>query len=134
MKFPFALLPVAAMLVCSFAASTFAQNLEPVQVGGDAEFDACASQGQIARLDPKGDNFLSVRSGPHSKRQELDRLREGTSVIICEKRGRWLGIVYPAPGTTTDCGLSSPRTKRSPYTGPCRSGWVFDRFVDVVAG
>ncbi len=133
MKFPSGALPITALLVCSFTASTFAQNLEPVEVGGDAELDACASVGQIARLAPKGDNFLSVRGGPDSKRQELDRLRAGTHVMICDKRGRWLGIVYTTQGTTTDCGVSSPRTERSPYTGPCRSGWVFDRFVDVVA-
>lgn len=101
---------------------------------GDAETDACVTLGQIVRLDPKGDNFLAVRGGPGSQRPELDRLGGGALVTICDERGPWLGIVYPAPGTKTDCGVSSPRPTRSPYGGPCRSGWVHSRFVDVVAG
>lgn len=134
MKLPLLLLTITVLLVCPLIASASAQGLEPVEVGGDAETDACVTLGQIVRLDPKGDNFLAVRGGPGSQRPELDRLGGGALVTICDERGPWLGIVYPAPGTKTDCGVSSPRPTRSPYGGPCRSGWVHSRFVDVVAG
>ncbi|WP_062213131.1 hypothetical protein [Aureimonas sp. AU12] len=134
MKLAFPLPSITTLLAFALLTSASAQGLEPVEVGGEAELDACASLGQIVRLDPKGDNFLSVRNGPGSQRLELDRLGAGALVTICDERGPWLGIVYPAPGTQTDCGLSSPRQTRSPYDGPCRSGWVHGRFVDVVAG
>ncbi|WP_427026268.1 integron (plasmid) [Aureimonas ureilytica] len=134
MKLPLSLLAISVLMVCPLAVSASPQGAQPVEVGGDAELDACASLGRIVRLDPKGDNFLAVRDGPGSQRRELDRLGPGALVTICDERGAWLGIVYPAPGTRTDCGVSSPIEARSPYDGPCRSGWVHGRFVDVVAG
>ncbi|RIY01636.1 integron [Aureimonas flava] len=111
-----------------------AQGLVPVEIGGDAEFDACPSLGRIVGLDPNGDNFLSVREGPAAGHRERDRLGASTLVAICDERGPWFGIVYPAGGTDTDCGVSSPRETRIPYRGLCRSGWVHGRFVQVVAG
>ncbi|MGL4094322.1 integron [Agrobacterium cavarae] len=134
MKQSFSLLSLTALFLFPLMSSACAQSLLPVEIGGDTELDACASQGRIVRLDPNGDNFLSVRTGPGSKRQEIDRLSAGALVTICDKRGRWLGIIYAAPGTTTDCGVSSPAPARLPYDGPCRSGWVHEGFVVVVAG
>lgn len=134
MKLAFSFLRIMALCACSPVAPANAQGLEPVEVGGEAELDACASLGQVVRLDPKGDNFLAVREGPGSKHGERDRLGAGTLVTICDERGAWLGVVYPAPGTKADCGVSSPQPERTPYRGPCRSGWVHGRFVDVVAG
>ncbi|WP_062117713.1 hypothetical protein [Aureimonas sp. AU40] len=134
MKLAIPLLPIMAFLAGACVVPANAQGPETVEVGGDPELDACASLGRIARLDPKGDNFLSVREGPSSKHRERDRLSTGALVTICDERGPWRGIVYPAPGTEADCGVSSPQATRSPYRGPCRSGWVHSRFVDVVAG
>lgn len=135
MKLLLSLLTITALLVCPLMALASAQGFEPIAIGGDAELDACASLGRIVRLDPKGDNFLAVREGPGSQRPELDRLGASALVTICDERGPWLGTVYPAPrtGKETDCGVSSQRQTRSPYDGPCRSGWVHGRFVDVVA-
>lgn len=134
MKLAFAHLPITALLACALLKSANAQGSSPVEVGGDAVFDACGSFGRIVGLDLKGDNFLSVREGPDPEDRERDRLGSGVLVAICDERGPWLGIVYPAPGTQTDCGVSSPHSERTPYRGPCRSGWVHGRFVDVVAG
>ncbi|KQT86861.1 hypothetical protein [Aurantimonas sp. Leaf443] len=134
MKFAITSLAVATFLAWLPAATAGAQGLAPVEIGGDAEFDACGSIGQIVGLDPKGDNFLSVREGPGSGHLERDRLGAGALVMICDERSPWLGIVYPALGTQTDCGVSSPHLERTPYRGPCHSGWVHGRFVDVVAG
>ena len=128
------LLPVIAALACWSIVSAHAQDAIPVDVGGDGESDACAGLGQIARLDPAGDNFLSVREGPDSRYRERDRLGPGALVAICDERGSWLGVVYPAPGRDVDCAVAAPQARRAPYRGPCRSGWVHRRFVDVVAG
>ena len=128
------LLPIIAVLACWPTVSTRAQDATSVEVGGDAESDACASLGRIAGLDPTGDNFLSVREGPSSKHGESDRLSPSTLVTICDGRGVWLGIVYPALGSDVDCGVSSPQATRAPYRGPCRSGWVHRRFVNIIAG
>lgn len=128
------LLSIVAVLTCWQTVQTRAQDAIPIEVGGDGESDACPSQGQVARLDPAGDNFLSVRVGPGSKHRERDRLGPGALMTICEERGTWLGIVYPAAGSDVDCGVASPQVPRAPYRGPCRSGWVHRSFVEVVAG
>lgn len=102
----------------------------PVLVGGEAEFDACGGTGRVRGLDPKGDAFLSVRAGPSSQARETDRLAEGDEVALCDRRGRWLGVVYGRGS----CGVATPIERREPYRGPCRSGWVFESFVRLDAG
>lgn len=105
----------------------------PVHAGGDADLDACAASGAVTGLDPKGDNFLSVRSGPGgAPYHEVDRVRTGQRLAICEEKGAWLGVVYADDGK--DCRVATPRPKRSVYTGPCRSGWVHGRYVGDRAG
>jgi hypothetical protein len=106
----------------------------PVMVGGEAEFDGCASVGQIVGLDPNGDGFLSVRSGPGGKPyREIDRLYNGNQVFVCGDRGPWLAVVY-GPSRDGTCGVTTPWPVRQPYTGPCRSGWIHSRYVRIVAG
>jgi hypothetical protein len=106
----------------------------PVMVGGSGESDGCTSLGQIVGLDPNGDGFLSVRSGPGGKPyREIDRLYNGNRVFVCHNKGPWLTVVY---GNSPDgtCGVSTPWPVRQPYTGPCRFGWIHSRYVEIVAG
>lgn len=105
----------------------------PVIIGGESDFDACGGSGIIVGLDPKGDGFLSVQSGPGGRPyREIDRLYNGNQVYICGERGKWLAIVYPANGR--DCGVGTPWPVRLPYTGPCRYGWVHSNYVRLIAG
>ncbi|GEO13953.1 integron [Microvirga aerophila] len=106
----------------------------PVMVGGTGVLDGCASVGQIIGLDPRGDGFLSVRSGPGGKPyREIDRLYNGNQVFVCHDKGPWLAVVYGQSADGT-CGVSTPWPVRQPYTGPCRSGWIHSRYVQIVAG
>ncbi|MEZ0169555.1 integron [Microvirga sp. TS319] len=105
-----------------------------VMVGGSGNFDACSQVGQIVGLDPKGDGFLSVRSGPGGKPyREIDRLYNGNRVFLCGQKGPWLAVVY---GQSPDaaCDVSTPWPVRRPYTGPCYAGWIHSRYVRVIAG
>ncbi|ODS00632.1 integron [Methyloceanibacter methanicus] len=104
----------------------------PVLAGGEADFDACGSQGVVRGLDPSGDGFLAVRSGPSSKHAVLDRVYNGAILNLCDQRGRWLGVVYSHE--TMDCGVGTPWPRRDAYSGPCRSGWVFRKYVADYAG
>ena len=47
---------------------------------------------RVCRLDPNGDNFLALRSGPGSNYRMLDRLGPGTIVMDWERRGRWFRV------------------------------------------
>lgn len=106
----------------------------PLMLGGNPDFDACSSVGQIVGLNPRGDGFLSVRSGPGgSQYREIDRLYNGNQVHVCGERGPWLAVVYPAGGGR-DCGVGTPWPVRQPYTGPCDYGWIHSRYVRIIAG
>jgi hypothetical protein len=56
--------------------------------------NSCASTGRVRGLDPNGDNFLSVRTGPGTGFQETDRIFNGDTVNICSNRGKWLRVKY----------------------------------------
>lgn len=103
----------------------------PVNIGGETEGDACGGLGQVANLRPGG--FVAVRTGPGARFAERDRLFASRTVWLCEERGGWQGIVYAA-NPQMDCGVATAQARRSVYRGPCRSGWVFGRYVELTAG
>lgn len=94
--------------------------------------DACGGYGEVFNLNPDGDNFLAVRDRPSSSGQELDRLGPGMGVSMCLEEGEWVGIVYSKSGQ--NCGVGSPVLSPRAYSGPCRSGWVFGKYVKLIAG
>ncbi|MCJ2099466.1 hypothetical protein [Methylobacterium sp. E-046] len=105
----------------------------PIVIGGSEKYDACVGGGYVVGLDPRGDGFLSVRSGPGGKPfAELDRLYNGNEVVICEERGAWMGVVYGP--RSMDCNTGTPWPIRMPYTGPCKAGWIHSRYVKVTVG
>ncbi len=108
----------------------------PIIIGGNPMYDACGSTGAVAGLDPRGDGFLSVRTGPGGAPfREFDRLQNGREVYICGDVGAWLAVIYPAPGgDMIDCGVSTPWAKAEAYSGPCSYGWVHSKYVRPVAG
>jgi len=101
----------------------------PVMVGGEPDLDACASTGIVAGLKPLPGNFLAVREGPGLGFTRVGELHLGDRVWLCDTRGDWMGIVYGE-----DCGVSTPKATRAPYTGPCASGWVSKRYIELEAG
>ncbi len=120
--------------LCVAGGAASAQSV-PVMVGGEADYDACMALGEVTGLDPDGDNFLSVRTGPGTRYREKQRLGSAHKVIVCEERGAWLGIVYAdRSGGYGDCGVFTPIEERQRYRGPCKSGWVFGRYVRMLAG
>ncbi len=128
---------VAAMvstgsLVAALSGAVAGDNSVPVKVGGEAEYDACGSVGAVYRLNPNGDNFLAVRSGPGSAHVMIDKLHSNDQVFLCDQNGAWFGIVYGP--NNAECGVGSPIENRQPYSGGCTSGWVHSRYIKVIAG
>ncbi len=56
--------------------------------------DACSRSGRVRGLDPNGDNFLSIRTGPGTSYNEIDRIYNGDGVSICTQQGKWLRVKY----------------------------------------
>jgi len=82
--------------------------------------DASCHTEQVGGLDPYGDNFLSVRSGPSSRYSRKDTLHTGDKVGVCNYSGSWKFVYY---------GTGSCYLKYGEPTGNCRSGWVYGKYV-----
>ncbi|HEX8642311.1 MAG TPA: hypothetical protein VF702_00185 [Allosphingosinicella sp.] len=122
-----------AVLAAAAAAAAIAAP-RPVLIAS-AGSGNCVVTGEVVGLNGRRDNYLSVRAGPGVRERELDRLRSGALVIVCDETasGAWLGIVYNRTGNQ-DCFIGQTSSLRRPYRGPCRSGWVSSRYIDVNAG
>ena len=48
-----------------------------------------ATAEQVGNLNPKGDNYLSLRAGPSTKAKEISRMGPGTGLTILDRDGVW---------------------------------------------
>ena len=103
---------VAAAALLATASPTAAQvEVDFATSGGDGQAAWCASS--VAGLDPDGDGFLAVRTGPGTGFRMIARLTNGAVVLTCAQSGPWIGVLY----------------------GPSRSkGWVHGRWLAPYAG
>ena len=102
----------------------------PVMIGAEPDEDACGGVGAIRGINRYGDGFIAVRSGPGIGYRIIDKIyQNGTRVAMCDSHGRWEGIVYG----NGNCGTGSPVPRRQPYNGECRVGWVYGKYVRLVA-
>jgi hypothetical protein len=100
----------------------------PVMIGGDPHLDACGGIGVVSRVQ----STVTVRTGPGLNFGAVDRLGPGTRVWLCDRKGRWLGVVYGPE--LKDCGVSTPTAARRSYSGTCASGWIFEKYIALLAG
>ncbi len=89
-------------------------NLPP----DDGQAAVCASS-VVSGLDPNGDGFLALRTGPGTNYPKIGELHEGDVVYPCDARGPWIGIL-----------LAYPKAGRP--VGP--GGWVHGRWLRPLAG
>jgi uncharacterized protein YraI len=74
---------------------------------------ACFATSTVNGLNPNGDGFLAVRTGPGSNYPMIDKLYNGDVVTVHDLSGRWRGVSY-ANGT--------------------RVGWVHSNWLVDLAG
>ena len=108
----------------------------PIRIGGDGpDFDACSTFAEVAEYDAAGEDKPYVHDAPNASTKVRDTLSPAQGVQICASENGWSGIVYPGEGqTAADCGTGSPVASEENYTGPCRQGWVEERFLEMNAG
>jgi hypothetical protein len=137
-RFAMPMVGVAAILLSGAASVSRANPVDRVpRIGlAGADLDACLSVGQVTGLNPRGDNYLTVRAEPRPGAPEKDRLGPGREIWLCDEAGDWLGVVYGSdPGDGPgECGVGTPSASVRPYAGPCRWGWVHSRYITVIAG
>ena len=102
----------------------------PILMHGSIGDDACPEKGRVIEVGSKSENFLPVQSGPgEAPFREIGRLHDGDMLVICEKLGPWLGIVYGA--ALLGCRTTIFVPVEQAYTGPCEHGWVMARNVGI---
>jgi hypothetical protein len=122
------------ILAAAAATPAAAQPSRPVVLGTPGPFRTGCLFGDVTSLNPRGDNFLSVRAAPRVSAREIDRLGpRAAQVRLCERTrdGRWYGIVYRRNSV---CDVEVWRGRPRPYRGRCRSGWVSARYITINAG
>lgn len=72
---------------------------------------AVTQTGVVSGLNPSGDNFLSLRSGPGSRNPEITRLYTGDRLTIHGRDGNWLQV----------------------STGNGTSGWAYGKYVTTLS-
>lgn len=85
---------LAVSVLLAFSSGTVAaqQLVVPIVkdcVDGQA---ACYATSRVTGLDPNGDGFLAVRSGPGSDYQMIGRLVNGDVVTVITSQGKWYGV------------------------------------------
>jgi hypothetical protein len=111
-------------------------TFRPVLIGRDGPtLDACGSVGEVTGLNASGDNFLAVRALPTASGAMLDKLGPKQIVWLCDANDEatWLGVVYDKSGNAS-CDVGSPVRSPRPYEGQCQQGWVYGKYVTVIAG
>ncbi len=92
--------------------SLFASTRISVQPAGTPAPAPSAQQAYVTGLDPTGDNFLSLRTGPGTRYREIVRMGMNTPLTILGRNGSWLNVA-----------LSDGRT-----------GWAYGKYISTVPG
>ncbi|MFS4582472.1 SH3 domain-containing protein [Phaeobacter sp. C3_T13_0] len=102
---------------------------QPIFEKSDADLDTCGL-GAVSGLDPDGDGFLSVRTGPGTEYARLAKLANGDRVWIFDTVGEWHGVIYGAEAV--DC---SPITEtRVLNRDGANHGWIHSNWLTPLAG
>jgi hypothetical protein len=84
----------------------------------------------IYRLGPSGK--IGIHSKPATRSMEVAQLPEGNIVYVCDQDGIWANVFFS--GTEAPCfrayegGLEQKRARM------CKSGWVEQKWVNVISG
>ena len=113
---------VLAVLMLFCAGSAQAQRVTDAYACGFAKVKLTSGQS----------TFVRVRAGPGRKFPQIDKLRSGQIVYICNGGGGWSNIFYSDPdgpcGSPSESGLNVHKAQT------CRSGWMEEKYVDVISG
>ncbi|MBJ3763319.1 SH3 domain-containing protein [Maribius pontilimi] len=121
----------ACLLILAHSAAAADLDVPITEMAGDGRAATCAGS-IVAGLDPAGDGFLAVRSGPGTNYRKIDELRNGDVVNVFEGVGPWVGVTY---GRVSD-GWPDPCAN----TGPARrvrdsqKGWIHSNWLEDLAG
>ncbi len=107
-------------LACSVAARADPVPLNvPILLRGSLGEDACPQRSRVIGSET---DSVSVQGGPNTGFREVGQLHGGDVVLVCERLGPWLGVVYGSE--PLGCRTTVLGPMQAEYTGPCERGWV----------
>lgn len=85
------------ILILLSGGTAVAQVLDvPFSILEDDQAAGCLAA-HVTGLDPNGDGFLAVRTGPGTNHRKIDQLYNGDLVRTCARSGAWYGVYYGKP-------------------------------------
>jgi uncharacterized protein YgiM (DUF1202 family) len=88
---------IVALILALAGSAAWAQQLDvDFPILEDAQAAGCLSS-TVLGLDPNGDGFLAVRTGPGTDYRKIDELYNGDKVRTCAVSGPWVGVYYGKP-------------------------------------
>lgn len=84
-------------LLALMAGTAQAQQLDVEFAIIEDEQAAGCGGSMVAGLNPDGDGFLAVRTGPGTEFRQIDQLHNGDLVRTCVMNGPWVGVYYGQP-------------------------------------
>lgn len=124
------LLAFSALILLACAPPTL--DRVPVQIGGEADFDACPGVGKIGAMETNSTATQKVYAKPDPHAKVVGHIKPGEFVWMCDwtEDAKWIGILYShRKDGRIRCEVSSPIEVRRAYDGPCHQGWVPEETV-----
>jgi hypothetical protein len=91
----------------------------------------CSSTGSV-----KVDDFLALKAGPGLDFPRIAKLRNGQMLIICnDQHGPkgWMAVIVEDDRGIAACFPGHSDMRPGPYAGPCKAGWVSEKYVGNLA-
>jgi hypothetical protein len=83
-----------SMLALLLALATSTAHAEPRHPSVPVLIEQYPYSGVVTGLDPRGDGFLAVKSGPGLNYDRIDKLYNKSRVYVVGRRGDWYAVVY----------------------------------------
>lgn len=119
---------IISLAITSTSAQT--SQVRPVVIGshGEDTLDACLGYGEALVA-------TKIMSAPSENSKILHSVKSGQGLYFCEdtEDGEWVGVLF-STDDKIDCKVTSPVKKPTEYKGPCKSGWVKQSDVELLAG
>lgn len=91
----------------------------------------CSSTGTV-----KVDDFLALKTGPGLNFPRIAKLPNGQMLIICnDQHGPqgWMAVIVEDDKGIAACFPRHSDLRAGPYAGPCKAGWVSEKYVGNLA-
>jgi hypothetical protein len=98
-----------------------AADLGTADAGAVVRPSGCASEAEVLLM------RTEIRVAPDQDAALAATLDPGTSLYRCERRGAFLGVMFPEEGASADCSLRDPGRE-------CPTGWTNVAFETEITG